>query len=66
MLMKGIYDFCKYFRMNKELKVQTLKPVHCMLGGKRRTVAVRPTANNGGPTFQKDGVDIALLWPESS
>jgi hypothetical protein len=52
--------------MNKELKVQTLKPVHCMLGGKRRTVAVRPTANNGGPTFQKDGVDIALLWPESS
>lgn len=36
-----------------------------MLGGKRRTINVRPTANNGGPTFQKDGVDIALLWPES-
>ncbi|XP_076094542.1 unconventional myosin-Id-like isoform X1 [Mytilus galloprovincialis] len=50
---------------NRELKVQTLKPIPCMLGGKRRTINVRPTANNGGPTFQKDGVDIALLWPES-
>ncbi|XP_063421774.1 unconventional myosin-Id-like isoform X2 [Mytilus trossulus] len=50
---------------NKELKVQTLKPIPCMLGGKRRTINVRPTANNGGATFQKDGVDIALLWPES-
>nr|XP_022305174.1 unconventional myosin-Id-like isoform X4 [Crassostrea virginica] len=51
-------------RLGKELKVTVGKPVHCMLGSKRRTVMVRPTAVNGGATFKKEGTDIALMWPE--
>lgn len=53
-----------FFRLGKELKVTVGKPVHCMLGSKRRTVMVRPTAVNGGATFKKEGTDIALMWPE--
>lgn len=56
--------FC-FFRMGREIKVTINKPVHCMLGSKRRTVIVRPTAVNGGATFKKEGNDIALMWPES-
>lgn len=52
-------------RMGREIKVTINKPVHCMLGSKRRTVIVRPTAVNGGATFKKEGNDIALMWPES-
>ncbi|XP_048754348.1 unconventional myosin-Id-like isoform X2 [Ostrea edulis] len=52
-------------RFGKELKVTVGKPVHCMLGSKRRTVIIRPTAVNGGATFKKEGADIALLLPES-
>lgn len=51
--------------MGREIKVTINKPVHCMLGSKRRTVIVRPTAVNGGATFKKEGNDIALMWPES-
>lgn len=51
--------------LDKELKVTISKPAQCMLGNDHRTIHVRPSAANGGPTFRKDGKDIALMWPEA-
>ncbi|ESO97046.1 hypothetical protein LOTGIDRAFT_143556 [Lottia gigantea] len=49
--------------MKKDLKVNISKQFNVMLGGKSRTVTVKTTVANGGPSFKKDGQGLALFWP---
>lgn len=56
---------CRFWQVKgKELKVTISKPVLCMLGNKKRQVAIRPAAATSLPAFRKEGNDLALHWPE--